>query len=205
MEIVKGIEQGSEEWKSLRLGILTASNFDCLLVDGKHSSGLGSGAFTLMNQLIGERICGDSAEDFTGNRHTERGHELEPKARALYEMQTDLSCEQVAIILNHGCGYSPDSLVGADGLNEIKTKLPKYQVELILSGEVPKEHLAQCQGGLWISDREWIDFISYWPGMPLFVKRLHRDEAMIRKMAERAKTFYELLEDRMNRVLGIES
>jgi hypothetical protein len=204
MQIITDLEQGSAEWLEIRMGIVTMSNMSALLVNGKGEEGFGADAFTYMNTLIGERITQEIADPFTGNRHTERGHELEPKARALYEMQTDLSCEQVAIILNHGCGYSPDSLVGADGLNEIKTKLPKYQVELILSGEVPKEHLAQCQGGLWISDREWIDFISYWPGMPLFVKRLHRDEAMIRKMAERVKTFYELLEDRMNRVLGIE-
>jgi hypothetical protein len=204
MQIITDLEQGSAEWLEIRMGIVTMSNMSALLVNGKGEEGFGADAFTYMNTLIGERITQEITDPFTGNRHTERGHELEPKARALYEMQTDLSCEQVAIILNHGCGYSPDSLVGADGLNEIKTKLPKYQVELILSGEVPKEHLAQCQGGLWISDREWIDFISYWPGMPLFVKRLHRDEAMIRKMAERVKTFYELLEDRMNRVLGIE-
>jgi predicted phage-related endonuclease len=74
---------------------------------------------------------------------------------------------------------------------------------VILSGEIPKEHVAQCQGGLWVSDREWIDFVSYWPGMKLFVKRACRDEVMIRKMSERVKTFYEILDERMNRVLGI--
>lgn len=203
MQIIRDLEQGSDEWLAIRMGIVTMSNMSALLVNGKGEEGFGAEAFSYMNTLIGERITQEIADPFTGNRHTERGHELEPKARALYEAQTDLSCEQVAIILNHGCGYSPDSLVGDDGLNEIKTKLPKYQVELILSDDVPKEHLAQCQGGLWVSDREWIDFISYWPGMPLFVKRLHRDETMIRKMAERVKTFYEILEDRMNRVLGI--
>ena len=74
---------------------------------------------------------------------------------------------------------------------------------MILSDEVPKDHVAQCQGGLWLAEREWIDFISYWPGMPLFIKRMYRDEVMIRKMQERVKTFYEIMDDRMNRVLGI--
>lgn len=203
MQIIKDLEQGTPEWHALRTGIVTMSEIQTLLVDGKGIAGFGAGAITYMNTLIGERITGESADAFEGNRHTERGHELEPKARELYLAQTDLQCEQVAIILNHGCGYSPDSLVGADGLNEIKTKLPKIQVEVILGGEVPKEHVAQCQGGLWLSDREWIDFISYCPGMPLFIKRMNRDEAMIRKMAERVKTFYEILDERMNRVLGI--
>ena len=203
MQIITELEQGSPEWLAIRMGIVTASNMGSLLVNGKGESGFGADAFSYMNTLIGERITQEIADPFTGNRHTERGHELEPKARALYEAQTDLACRQVAIILNKGCGYSPDSLVGDVGLNEIKTKLPKYQIEVILSDEVPKDHVAQCQAGLWLSEREWIDFISYWPGMPLFVKRMHRDEAMIRKMDERVKTFYEILEDRMNRVLGI--
>lgn len=203
MQIIRDLEQGSAEWHALRSGIVTMSEIQCLLVNGKGIDGFGAGAITYMNILIGERITGESADLFQGNKFTERGHELEPKARELYLAQTDLECDQVAIILNHGCGYSPDSLVGMDGLNEIKTKLPKYQIDVILADEVPKDHVAQCQGGLWLAEREWIDFISYWPGMPLFVKRMHRDEKLIEKMAERVKTFYEILEDRMNRVLGI--
>ena len=83
-----------------------------------------------------------------------------------------------------------------DGLVEIKTKLPKYQIEL------PQEHVAQCQGGLWVSEREWIDFVSYWPGMPLFVKRAYRDEAMIRTIAKRVEAFHEELEHRMAMVMA---
>ncbi|WP_460143126.1 lambda exonuclease family protein [Pseudomonas sp. S3_B08] len=203
MQIITDIQQGTPEWLALRLGIVTCSELDSLLVNGKGEAGFGAGAFTYMNTLIGERITGELADPFTGNRHTERGHELEGAARILYEDREELKTTQVGIILNHGIGYSPDSLVLEDGLTEIKTKLPKLQVEVILGGEIPKEHIAQCQGGLWVSEREWIDFVCYWPGMPLFIKRAYRDEAMIRKLSERVKTFYEILEDRMNLVLGI--
>ncbi|MEL7937623.1 lambda exonuclease family protein [Pseudomonas delhiensis] len=203
MQIIRGIEQGSQEWLNLRLGIITCSELDCLLVNGKGQAGFGVGAFSYMDQLIGERITEEAADPFQGNRHTERGHELEGKAGEFYVTRTGAELEQVAIILNHGIGYSPDALVGSDGLVEIKTKLPKFQVGVILAGEVPKEHIAQCQGGLWASEREWIDFISYWPGMPLFIKRMYRDEAMIRTIAERVKTFYELLDERMERVMGV--
>ncbi len=202
MQIVRGIEQGTPEWKALRMGTLTASTIGCLLVNGKHSSGLGAEAFTLMNQLIGERICGEPDDSFKGNSQTDRGHAWEDTAGDLYEAQTGLTREKVAIILNHGCGYSPDSLVGDDGLTEIKTKVPKILIEVILDGEVPKEHVAQCQAGLWISEREWIDFIAYWKGMPLFIKRMYRNEALIKKMAERSVLFYELLEQRMEAVMG---
>jgi hypothetical protein len=203
MQIIREVEQGSADWLALRLGIVTCSELDCLLVNGKGEAGFGAGAFTYMDTLIGERITGEAADPFGGNRHTERGHELEAVARGLYESREEVDTEQVAIILNHGIGYSPDSLVGANGLTEIKTKLPKFHVGVILAGEIPKEHVAQCQGGLWVSDREWIDFVSYWPGMPLFVKRAYRDEALIRKISERVSNFYELLEERMNRVMGI--
>lgn len=203
MKIVTDIEQGTPEWLALRLGIATASELDCLMVNGKGEAGFGVAAFTYMDQLIGERITEEAAELPFQTKATIRGHELEQVARGLYEDRESVSTTKVGIILNHGIGYSPDALVGADGLTEIKTKLPKFQVGVILAGEVPKEHVHQCQGGLWASEREWIDFISYWPGMPLFVKRMYRDEVMIRKIAERVKTFYEILDERMNRVLGI--
>ncbi|WP_417618782.1 lambda exonuclease family protein [Oceanisphaera sp.] len=201
MQILK-FEQGDPEWIAARMGIVTMSELQCLLVNGKGPGGFGTGAITYMNQLIGERITEEPADAFQGNRHTERGHLLEPMARELYTERTGSELEQVGIILNHGAGYSPDSLVGNDGLTEIKTKLPKYQVEVLLAGEIPAEHVAQCQGGLWVSEREWIDFISYYPGMPLFVKRAYRDEVMIRKISQRVKDFYELLDERMQQVMA---
>lgn len=203
MRIILDIEQGSADWLAARLGIATASEFDCLLVNGKGEAGFGAAAFSYMNQLIGERITGEAAELPFTTRATERGHELESVARELYESREEVTAENVGIILNHGAGYSPDALIGSSGLIEIKTKLPKFQVDVILADEIPKEHIAQCQGGLWLSEREWIDFISYWPGMPLFVKRAYRDEVMIRKLQERVATFYEIMDQRINRVLGV--
>jgi hypothetical protein len=201
MQVIKDIEQGSAEWLDLRLGIVTMSELECLLVPGKGTAGFGVAAFSYMDQLIGERITGEAAELPFTTRATARGHEFEIVARGLYEAREEVVTEQAAIIINHGAGYSPDSLVRADGLTEIKSKLPKFQVAVILGDVVPKEHVAQCQGGLWVSEREWIDFISYWPGMPMFVKRMHRDEVLIRKIAERVETFYELLDERLERVM----
>lgn len=197
-------EQGSPEWLALRCGIITMSEIGCLLVNGKGPRGLGAGAITYMHKLIGERIIGEPCGGFDGNRHTERGHELEPRARELYCEQTGNELQQTGIILNHDCGYSPDSLVGSAGLVEIKTKLPHLQVEVILADEIPGEHLHQCQGGLWLSEREWLDFISYCPGMPLFVKRVHRDEKLISQYRERVSVFYDELERRMQKVLGVD-
>lgn len=197
------MEQGSPEWLEARLGRVTMSELKTLLVNGKGPGGFGTGALSYMHQLIGERMTGELAEPFQGNVHTRRGHELEGVARELYRDATgEAEPQEVGIILNHDVGYSPDSLIGDDGLLEIKTKLPKYQIEVLLSGEIPAEHIAQCQGGLWVSEREWIDFVSYWPGMPLFIKRAYRDERLIRKIADRLEAFYAEMDARTEQVMA---
>lgn len=197
------MEQGTPEWLAARLGRVTMSELKVVLVKGKGPGGLSTGAITYMHQLIGERITGELAEPFQGNAHTRRGHELEGLARALYcDATGEPQPQEVGLILNHGVGYSPDSLVDANGLLEIKTKLPKFQIEVLLSGEIPDEHVPQCQGGLWVSEREWIDFVSYWPGMPLFIKRAYRDEVIIRKIAQRVAVFHEEMERRISQVMA---
>ncbi len=202
MQVITDIEQGSDAWLAARLGIVTCSELSKLLVNGKGVAGFGADALSYMDTLIGERITEEAAELPFTTRSTERGHILEEKARELYVARQGGDMHQAAIILNHGVGYSPDFLVGKAGLGEIKTKLPKFQVGVLLAGEIPKEHVAQCQGGLWVSEREWIDFISYWPGMPMFIKRAYRDEAYISHVASRVRDFYEILEERMERVMG---
>lgn len=205
MQIIREIEQGSEEWLQLRLGIVTCSELDVLMVDGKGEAGFGVGAFTYMDRLIGERITGEEAEPWRGNKSSERGHALEQKVRDLYCLRRGIdpkSIEQVGIILNHGIGYSPDGLT-VGGAIEVKTKIPERLIPVILGSQVPKEHKAQCQGGLWVGELEWIDFLAHWPGMPLCLVREYRDEPYIRKLAERVKTFHELMEARMERVLAV--
>lgn len=206
MKIVSDIEQGSQEWLDVRLGIVTCSELEPLLVNGKGPAGFGVGAMTYMDRLIGERITGAEAEAWRGNGSSARGHALEPVVRDLYCLRTGIEPDQitqVGIILNHGIGYSPDGMIGDSGLIEVKTKIPEKLVSVIIEGKIPAEHVAQCQAGLWVSEREWIDFLGYWPGMPLCLVRAYRDEAMITKIAERITAFYELLNKRMERVMGV--
>lgn len=195
-------EQGTPEWLQYRAGIITMSRAQCLLVNGKSESGLGAEALSYIDELIGERLTGKPVNSFKGNEHTERGHEMEPEAIAMYASMTGRKVDSCGIMLNHGVGYSPDGLVGDDGLVEIKSKLPKIMVKVLCNDEVPKEHIAQCQGGLWVSGREWIDFVAYWPGMPLFVKRMYRDEKYIKRLAERCELLYSVLEDRQSKAVS---
>ena len=172
MQIIN-VKQGTKEWFQARAGIPTASSFKLVMAKGQ-----GKTRKTYMLKLAGEILTGEPQEQFT-NVHTERGNELEPEVLELYQIQTDNDVEECGFIKTASAGYSPDGLIGDDGLIEIKTRLPHLQIELLLADKVPSEHIAQIQGGLWVSGRDWCDFVSYCPGLPMFIKRVYRDEDKI--------------------------
>lgn len=177
------VEQGSDAWLRARMGIPTASEFGTVMAKGE-----GKTRRTYMLKLLGERLTGEPSESYS-NGHMERGKEMEAEARDMYVFMQDVECKQVGFIRNGDCGASPDSLVGTDGGCEIKTKLPHLQLDVLLRDRLPPEHVAQCQGFLWVAEREWVDFVSYWPKLPLFVKRVHRDEDYIKNLADEVAHF----------------
>jgi hypothetical protein len=188
-------EQGSREWLLARLGIPTASEFDTACAQEGPRGGKPKGKRTYMLKLIGERMTGEPTERFE-NEHMRRGHRLEPDVRRWYDMITDCADRyQVGFIRRGEAGASPDSLIGASGMLEIKTKLPHLQLECLLAGELPADHKAQVQGQLWIAEREWCDFVSYWPGLPTFMVRVHRDEPYIKQMSIYIETFLDELRE----------
>ena len=193
--IVRDVPQGSDEWLALRAGLITASEMNSVMAKGQDKTRL-----AYMYRLIGERMTGEPTESFS-NKHTERGHEQEPVARELYEIQSGLSVVETGFITNHGVGYSPDGIVGDDGLIEIKSKLPHLQAEVLDQQKVPSSHIKQCQCGLWVTERDWLDFISYCPGMPLFVQRIERNEDMIADMKAAVYAFYSDMEEKINRIM----
>lgn len=186
-------EQGSEAWFQCRLGLPTASQFSTVMAQGK-SGGPSLTRAKYMRELVGERITGAANEGYN-NAHMERGKAMEAEARDLYAFVNDEPLTRVGFIRNGDKGCSPDSLVGKPGMAEVKTALPHILIEILLADRAPPEHMAQCQGNLWVAEREWIDLIVYWPKMPLFVKRLHRDEAYIAAMSKAVKLFNEELDE----------
>ena len=171
-------EQGSDEWRLARLGIPTASQFDTVQAKGR-GGGESVTRRKYMLTLIGERLTGEIAPEGYSNAHMERGKVMEAEARNAYAFMADVDPQQVGFIRNSLAGASPDSLVGDVGLLEIKTKLPHLHLDVLQQDRLPPEHVAQVQGQLWVSGREWLDFVSYWPKLKLFVKRVHRDEVYI--------------------------
>lgn len=190
---IHDMEQGTPEWFAVRLGVPTASEFSTVMASGRG----GTPSVTrrkYMLKLAGEILTGEPAESYT-NPAMERGHEMEAEARNLYAFMADVDPVQVGFVTNGRAGCSPDALVGERGGLEIKTRAPHLLIETLLKGEMPTEHTAQVQGCMWVCEREWWDFAAYYRGLPLFTKRIERDEAYIARMASAVREFTEELDD----------
>lgn len=190
--------QSSPEWFAARLGMPTASMFATVMAKGKNG-GESLTRKTYLLKLAGEIITGDPMDSYS-NAHMERGKAMEDEARKLYAFMTDAEPQRVGFIVNGPKGCSPDSLLGDKGVLEVKTKLAHLTIECLLKDEFPAEHKAQCQGALWVSEREWIDIAVYWPKLPLFVKRAHRDDLYIRQIADAVDQFNAELAETVERI-----
>lgn len=181
------IEQGTPEWDGIRRGMITASAIKVLVTPtGKAANNDSSRAY--LHQLLAERITGTSEAGYYSDDMA-RGHILEPLARDFYSRHYAPVKQCGFIIKNYGdfsIGYSPDGLVGGDGLIEIKCRLSKHHINTILQGQIPSEYVTQVQTGLAVSNREWIDYISFTPGLPFFTVRNYRDEKLIKAIEEAA-------------------
>ena len=171
MQVFTDLEQGSAEWFAARAGIPTASKFATVMAKGE-----GKTRNEYMRKLAGELLTGEPMDSYT-NAHMERGKEMEDEARNTYALIYDAEPQRVGFIRNGNKGGSPDSLIGEDGGLEIKTALPHIQIERLLRNDLPPEHRAQVQGNIWIAEREWWDFVSYWPRLPMMRVRVPREYA----------------------------
>lgn len=179
--------QGGGEWLAARSGIPTASMFHTVLAKGV-TGGESKTRREYMLKLAGERLTGQPMTNYS-NGHMERGRLMEEEARRFYTFLTDLEPQTVGFIRNGEKGCSPDSLIGEDGMLEIKTAMPHILISYILSDDFPPVHKAQSQGQLWVAERDWIDLIVYWPGLPPFVRRAHRDTPYINKLSAAVDQF----------------
>lgn len=187
-------DQGTPEWFECRKGLPTASKFATVMAKGE-----GKTRSEYMRKLAGEILTGELAEQFS-NIHTDRGNEMEDEARQTYAFVETATITRVGFIRNGNKGASPDSLVGDNGGLEIKTALPHIQIDRLERNRLPPEHRAQVQGNLWLSEREWWDFCSYWPRLPMLTVRVYRDEDYIKEMAGEIDRFNDELADLVERI-----
>lgn len=193
-------KQGDPEWFEIRRSLITGSRFKDVL-----AKGAGKTRKSYMYQLAAEAITGEMTESYT-NEHMEWGTLTEPQARAMYELSSGNTVDEVGIIiLDRGdIAASPDGLIGDDGMIEIKCPKTTTQIETFLSGKMPSGHRAQVQGQLWVSGRQWTDFVSFDPRIDgessYFCVRVERDEEYIKEIESACLQFAVELEEMVNKL-----
>lgn len=184
-------KQGSEAWLNLRVGKITASRFKDArdrLKPGKGET-IGkpsSKCAAYAAQVAVERIAGRSLEQKFQSWQMREGHEQEPAARNAYDVETGHVVQEVGAIATDDDRflYSPDGLIGEDGLLEVKTLLSAEVILRVIGGGDLSDYMDQCLGGLWLTGRQWIDLALWAPalepiGRALTIHRITRNEDAI--------------------------
>lgn len=180
------IEQGTKEWLSMRGGCVGASRI--IDVMAKSKDGEAATRKNYKAQLIAERLTGQAQESFTSDA-MKRGTELEPVARAMYEVKTGNFVDQVGFIIHPDIAYagaSPDGLIDSDGLVEIKCPNTATHIEYLKERKPPRNYMLQMQWQMECTGRKWCDWVSYDDRLPerlqMMIVRVERDQEMIDKI-----------------------
>lgn len=195
------MDQRTPEWYAARCGKVTASRVADVIATTR--SGYAASRANYMAELVVERLTGQVAEGFT-NAAMQWGIDQEPAARKAYSARVGELVEEVGFIPHPSleAGASPDGLVGADGLVELKCPNTATHIEYLMEKTVPTKYFTQVQWQLVCTKRKWADFVSFDPRMPpnlaLFVVRVQRDDEYILKLEREVATFLGELESKVN-------
>lgn len=192
LTVYEELEQGSHEWLQARCGLLTASVIGQLITPKTVKVADNDTSRGLVAALAAERVT-QHVEETHQSWAMLRGTLDEPFAREAYAKQQGVQVDEVGFMVrdygDYRIGYSPDGLVGDSGLIEIKSRDQKIQLQTIIGDEVPTSNMAQLQVGLMVSGRDWIDYVSYCGGMPLYIKRVTPDPRWQEALTEAATLF----------------
>lgn len=195
------LAQGTEEWRLARVGSLGSSRMADAIA--RTRTGWGASRGNLMAELLIERLTGRPTETYQSPA-MRWGTETEPEARAEYEFQRDVEIQQVGLVRHptiRNAHASPDGLVGADGLVEIKCPLTATHLETLLSGDLPAKYWTQVWWQMACTGRQWCDYVSFDPRVPqrmrLYVKRIHRNNDTIAQLEVDARNFLRELDEKL--------
>lgn len=190
------LEQGTDEWLEVRRGVLTASEMKLIITPSLNIASNEKERAHLY-ELLAQRVSGFVEPTFISDDML-RGREDEIEARLLYH-EHYAEVQDCGFITNDRwgftLGYSPDGLVGEDGLWEAKSRRQKFQVQTLLDyaagNGIPADFIIQCQTGLLVSERKWLDFSSYCGGLPMLTARVYPDPDIQDAIVEAAEAFHE--------------
>ncbi|MEL4307409.1 lambda exonuclease family protein [Joostella sp. CR20] len=195
--IVENPEVDEDSWEVKRLGMITGSNFGKLVVKSKDRKSFtlstNKTAQTLIYKIAWERLLksGNISNGLgrlnISSREMEHGNDYEGKAIEKYIERTGnkVKSAQEFIRFDEFIGGTPDGFVNDDGLIEVKSPWNggNHLYSLLENKIYNEDHFYQIQGYLWITDREWCDYITFDPDLidelQLNVIRVKRDENVI--------------------------
>ena len=195
------MEQRTDEWFESRLGKATASRIADIIA--KTKTGPSASRENYAVQLVLERITQSKGESYT-NAAMQWGTETEPMARQQYELKRGVFVDEVGFI-DHPTiamsGASPDGLVGADGLVEIKCPNSATHMETLVSRKIPQKYIPQMMWQMACTGRNWCDFVSFDPRFPenlqIFVERIEYDPTYARMLELEVTQFLDEVEKKV--------
>ncbi len=194
--------QGGDEWLAARCGLLTASEMKLILTPSLKPA-MNDKERAHLYELMAQRTTRHVEPQYVSDDML-RGQDDEVEARILYDKHYAKVSDMGFITNNRWgftLGYSPDGLVGDDGLIECKSRRQKYQiqtiVECVTSDIMPDDYVIQVQTGLLVSERKWCDFVSYSGGLPMVVIRVFPNEQIQEAIIKAASAFEERLAIKM--------
>ena len=197
------MEQRTEEWFAARLGKVTASRVADVIA--KTKSGYSASRDNYMAQLICERLTGQQGESFT-NAAMQWGTETEPLARSAYEAHAEM-VEEVGFVQHpriEMAGASPDGLVGLFGMLEVKCPNTATHIDTLINSTVPTKYITQMQWQMRCCDKQWCDFVSFDPRLPLdlqlFIKRVEYDAEYVAMLEKEVNQFLDELVNKIKKL-----
>lgn len=189
------LEQGSDEWKALRCGTLTASEMKLIITPTLKIADNDKTRCHLY-ELAAQRVTKYVEPQYISDDML-RGQVDELEARMLYDKHY-APVHRCGFVTNDRwgfvIGYSPDGLVEPGGVIECKSRRQKYQMQTIAGGEMPDDYLIQVQTGLLVTERSWCDFVTYCGGMPMCTMRVYPDDEIQKAIVNAATAFYDKME-----------
>lgn len=182
-----------------RLGKATSSNFSSILAKGRNGQPSASRK-NYRSQLAIERLTGQSADRFDGNKYTDWGIETEALAKTAFTLRTGLTIIDPEFTTHDWleAGATTDGNIGDNAIAEVKNLTIANHVAVLKAGRMPPKHKPQVQGGLWIKKRQFCYFISYIPELPeesqLFIEKVERDEDYIKDLSVSIAVFLDEVE-----------
>lgn len=192
IRIYPDLIQGSEEWLAVRCGLLTASEMHLIVTPKTLKAAANDKERAHLYELLAQRITRYVEPSYVSDDML-RGLDDEWEALRIYAEADGAEVQRVGFMTNDRfgfpLGYSPDALVGDDGQVECKSRRAKFQIETILNAAVPPEHVMQLQTGLLVSERQWVDYVSYSGGLPMLTLRVYPDPVVQEAILEAATAF----------------